>query len=197
MVKTIGELGITVESGTVLSRIKAKDERDSVTRLVLLPKAVSEGIDLENMETIDVGPGMIDAKRVKTTSSWDVVMKLTSPYEAVSIKPEYQEYVIPSYMAVLRNCDWNVIHPWYLAAVLNSSYVKRYLSSVTSGTSIAMLKIKDILTIPIPVLPVQEQERLGEIYITFVDKRMAMKRLLASEEAMVNVILRDAIKGEV
>ena len=112
LVKTIGELGITVESGTVLSRIKAKDERDSVSRLVLLPKAVSEGIDLENMDTIDVDPGMIDAKRVKTTSSWDVVMKLTSPYEAVSIKPEYQEYVIPSYMAVDRKSTrLNSSHP--------------------------------------------------------------------------------------
>lgn len=197
MVKTIGDLNLIVESGSVLNRIRAeKNAENTLNMKVLMPKAVSDGIDMSATDLITVDETLLAEKRIKTTDLEDVVLKLTTPYDSVMIQEEEMGFVIPSYFAVIRNFDLRIINPKYLAFFLSSTYAKNYLFSVTTGASTAMLKIRDVLSIPVPMLPREEQEMLGDMYLAFCNKRAALKKYLASEEAMMDAIIVDAIRRE-
>ncbi len=198
MTKTIQELKIKVESGTVLTRVRREEGIESTHELlVLVPKAISEGISLDSLDRINVDINDIASDRIKTTKIGDIVLKLSTPYDSVYVDEAEQGLVIPSYFAVLRGIDSQVIDPKYLAYVLGSTYGKKYLMSLSSGVVNAMIKLRDILTIPIPMLPLEEQEILGNLYSAFWQKRAAMKVYLANEEALMNTIIIDSIRKEV
>ena len=198
MTKTIEELKLEIISGTVLNRVRVDHSSDSTIDLkVLMPKAISDGIDLESLDEITVEIESIAQRKIKTTMIEDIVLKLTTPFDSVLITDDSLGLVVPSYFAILRSYDFQNINPKYLAFVLNSSYGKSRLASMTTGVANAMLKIKDIMTFPVPILPAKEQEMLGDLYISFCEKRTAMKKYLASEEALMDNIITEAISKEV
>ena len=198
MLAEIGSMNVSVESGTVLNRVQIeKDSEGSVTIKALLPKALVGGIDVNALDEITVKIEAIASKKVKTTQEGDVVIKLTTPYDVAYITDEYQGLLVSSHCAIIRGLNPEEINAKYLAYVLSSPYGKDYLGSVTTGASTAMLKVRDIISIPIPMLPLQEQEMLGDIFLAFCKKRAALKEMLSNEEAVQSAMIMDAIRREV
>lgn len=198
MTKTIGELNIKVESGTVLNRVRIpEDQKTAVPTKVLTPSAITNGIDLDTLDDITIDMNTIMNRKIKTTHIQDIILKLTTPYDSILINSGYEGLIVPSYFAILREFDLRVINYKYLAFILNSTYGRSRLAAMTTGAANAMLKIKDVLSFPVPMLPREQQEMLGQLYVDFCEKKAALKKYLASEDNMMDAIITDAINKEV
>ena len=112
----------SVTVGQIMTRVTAdRDSGDNVvdTVKVLVPKAISSGVivkeDLGDAELTKV----IDED--KFTQAGDVVIKLSTPYDAAYVTEEYAGIAIPSFCAAIRITDENEMDATYLSAFLNSS----------------------------------------------------------------------------
>lgn len=125
MVVEIGSLNVRVESGSVLSRVQAVADRGNGTPAkVLLPKAIAGGIDADALEEIMVDGEALASNRIKMTREGDVVVKLTTPYDAAYITEEFAGLVVPSHCVLIRDLHPAEIDARYLAYVLSSPYGK-------------------------------------------------------------------------
>ncbi len=200
MITEIGALNVRVESGTVISRVQIKDadeNSEGVEKVrVLLPKAISDGIDTDALEEIYVSEKQLDAGKIRLTREGDIVIKLTTPYDAAYITEELSGIVVPSHCAVISNLLPQEMDAKYLVYVMSSPYGLDCLSSMTSGTATAMLKVRDIFRFPIPMLPLDEQQALGELYMAFQKKRTVLRQMLNTEKLAQDAMIMDAIRRE-
>lgn len=196
MTEKLGNLKVSIESGSVMSRIQADGKKGKgQTMKVLVPKALNGEINEELLDEIDVDNGLYAAGRVKTTLENDVVMKLTTPYDVGFVGEEYSSIVVSSHCAIIRVKDSESVDGRFLAYFLSSPYAKDYLRSITSGAATAMLKIKDIAGIPVPLLPIEEQRQLGEIFTAFSRKKQILAQMISAENQAEDSLIMDAVEG--
>lgn len=156
---------------------------------MLLPRTLAEGIDPDTLEEIIVDEEALTSNRIKVTREGDVVIKLTTPYDAAYITEEFVGLVITSHCVLIWNLNPDEIDDRYLAYVLYSPYGKDCLSSRTSGTASSMLKVRDIMGFPIPMLPLEEQELLEDLYLAFCRRKSVLKQMLANEDAVQGTLI--------
>lgn len=196
MALRLEELGVVIESGSVISRIQAADSTDNKLKVkVIVPKALGGEIIEEQLDEIFVDAKAYDAGKIKTTSANDVVMKLTSPYDVGYVHEEQTGLVVSSHCVLIRLKDDSKIDGKFLTYLLNSPYAKDYFRSVTSGASTVMIKVKDIVGLPIPEIPREEQVQLGEVFEAFSRKKVLLAQMIEAENAAENSLIMEAIEG--
>ena len=196
MTEKLGNLNVSIESGSVVSRIQANEQNGNGQKMkVLVPKALNGEINGELLDEIEVDSDLYASGRVKTTLEKDVVMKLTTPYDVGFVGEEHSGLVVSSHCAIIRVKDSDAVDERFLAYFLSSPYTKDYLKSITSGAATAMLKIKDIAGIPVPLLPIEEQRQLGEIFTAFSRKKQILAQMIAAENLAEDSLIMDAVEG--
>lgn len=198
--KEIGAMSCRVASGTVISRVAIKDveatDQKVVEERVLMPKAIAGGIINEELGHVFISQKNLDSGKIMRTMSGDVVLKLTTPYDVAYITNEEEGIIISSHCAVIRDMDSDEVDARYLASVLSSPYGKDILNSITTGAATAMLKVRDILSIPVPMIPLDEQNYIGELYVLSCKKRAMLSSMQVNEQqVMDNLIMRAIQKG--
>ena len=178
----------TITVGQILTRVElSKKETSELRYTVLHPKAISNGAIIdESLEEI------ISSKKIgedKITKSGDVVIKLSTPYEAVVIDENHADLLIPSFCAVFRSST--DINPYYLCALINSSYIRDKISSKIAGTIRPMVRISDLRSIEIPEVSVEQMELIGQEYELSLKKRDLLQKMLRTEiDIMDNKLLK-------
>ena len=126
----------SVTAGQIMTRVTAdKDAGEQVLGnvQVLVPKAIVSGVivkkDLGNAE---LGK-QIDEE--KYTHEGDVVIKLSTPYDAAYVNKENAGIVIPSFCAAIRITDTDKMDARYLTAFINSPYVRDELTAKVVGSA--------------------------------------------------------------
>lgn len=196
MTEKLGNLGVSIESGSVLSRIQVDGSHDNKRSVkVLLPKALNGEIVGGLLDKIDVDADLYSAGKMKTTSENDVVMKLTTPYDVGYVDEETSGLVVSSHCVIIRVIDTEAIDGRFLTYYLSSPYAKDYMRSVTSGAATVMLKVKDIAGIPVPLLPIEEQKQLGDIFAAFSRKKEVLKQMLEAENLAEDSLIMSAVEG--
>ena len=172
--------GINVIGGQISSRIEAKYESEKYeTMKVLVPKAISNGIvNKEDLGRLNVTLG-IDSKKV--TKEGDIVIKLSTPYDACLITKDDEGLLVPSFCAIINNIPEDILKE-YLLAYLNSKACLRQIKNLIAGTTIAILSSGQIkkLFIPIPELSIQEE--IAELYRKSVEKIKLLERITMLEK---------------
>ena len=196
MTTTLASLGVSIESGSVITRIQAKEnaENGRVVK-VLLPKALTGEINKDMLDDLIVDGSALDKGKIKIVHEGDVVMKLTTPYDAAYVDDVSENVVVSSHCVTIKFPEGAEVDAKYLAYLLNSPYTKDYLKSVTSGAATVMLKVRDIGNIPIPTLEIGEQRKLGEIFQAFCKKKEILRRMIDAEDAAENALIMDALEG--
>lgn len=196
MIKTVSlkDLSVDVISGQIMSRISVKeDSTDNVieTRKVIVPKAISSDgtVDCKELseEKIKV---KIDSK--KLTKVGDIVIKLSTPYDAAIIDEESANCIIPSFCALIRhkeNLDTN-----YLLAFLNSNYCKEQLKQQVAGVAMTVLSVGKVSSVLIPYPSLQEQREIGESYIKAQNKLKIMRQIVELEAKRNDLIFKEMVK---
>ncbi len=186
---------INVYSGQIISRVEAKDEvGDNVLeeRKVLIPKAISNGrVNHSDLGIVKLKKS-VDAERI--TKKGDVVLKLSTPYDAAYIEEDDEGLVVPSFCCIIRIGKEAKINPEFLVAYLNTSYARGLLKAKVAGSTMPMIKISDVKDFEVPDISITKQQTLGEAYSLSCQKQSVLKDLLLNEQKIIENVLMNAVK---
>ena len=182
-----------VIAGQIMTRV-TEDNNDGEPVQVLAPKAISSGIIIKE----DLGKAVL-SKAVdenKYTKEGDVVIKLSTPYDAAYVTSKDIGLVIPSFCATIRISNDNLIDAKYLSAFLNTSYVRNQLTAKVVGSSRPMIKISDIRALEIPEVSIDDMRDIGEAYMLSGRKKEILLEMVHAESMLMdNIILASIMEG--
>lgn len=178
--------------GQIMTRVTTDGNDEGKTIRVLSPKAISNGV----INIDDVGTAVIykEIDNDKFTRKGDVVIKLSTPYDAAYITANTAGLVIPSFCAIIRKFD-SKINSEYLSAFLNSRYVRDYLTAKVSGGVRPMVKVTDIRSLEIPNISEADMKDIGEAFILSGKKKEVLLEMIRTEEQIMNTIVMNSIIG--
>lgn len=192
--RKIGEMGISIMTGQIMSRIAAKaDIGEEVVdqRRVIIPKAINEdgSISVEAMPVEDL---KIVPDENKMTKNGDIVIKLSTPYDAAMIDVDTEGCVVPSFCAIVRN-NGSVSNN-YLLAFLNSKVCKKQLTDQVAGQAMTILSVGKIKNVVIPVPSIEKQREIGEAFLKSRNKINMIKRIMELEAKRNDALIEEIIK---
>lgn len=177
--------------GQILTRV-ASSSSEGKKVPVLSPKAVADGVIIKE----DIGEAIL-AKEVdqdKYTRAGDVVIKLSTPYDAAYVTETGAGLLLPSFCAAIRITKEDVMDAKYLSAFLNSSYIKEQLISKVVGAGRPMIKITDIRALAIPRVSPKDMKDIGEAYILSGEKKAILREMIETESRLMENIVLGSIK---
>ena len=187
----------SVIAGQIMTRVTAdKDAGDQVVESVkvLIPKAISSGVIVKE----DLGDAEL-SKQIdedKYTHEGDVVIKLSTPYDAAYVNAEDAGIAIPSFCAAIRITDENKLDAQYLSAFLNSSYVRDELTAKVVGSTRPMIKITDIRALEVPELNMKDMQDIGKAFVLSGQKKATLQEMINNEtKLMENIVLASIKEG--
>lgn len=180
-----------VIAGQIMTRVTDKNNDGKIVQ-VLVPKAVINGIIVK----ADLGEAELskDVDESKYTKEGDVVVKLSTPYDAAYVTVEDSGLVIPSFCAVIRIKKRDLMDAKYLSAFLNSSYVRNQLAAKVVGSARPMIKISDIRALELPKVSMQDMNDIGEAYMLSGKKKTTLFEMVTTESRLMENIVLASIK---
>lgn len=177
--------------GQIMTRVTGEN-KDGVSVQVLVPKAIVDGIIVKK----DLGEAIL-AKEIddeKYTKEGDVVIKLSTPYDAAYVTEEDVGLVISSFCAIIRITNTNIMDAKYLSAFFNTSYVRNQLTAKVVGSTRPMIKITDIRALELPKVPIQDLKDIGEAYMLSGKKKLTLLEMVSTESQLMENIVLESIK---
>jgi restriction endonuclease S subunit len=187
----------SITAGQIMTRVTAdKETGDQVRKSVkvLVPKAISSGVIVK----ADLGDAELTRKidDDKYTHEGDVVIKLSTPYDAAYVTAEDAGIAISSFCAAIRITDKKKMDARYLTAFLNSSYVRDELTAKVVGSTRPMIKITDIRALKVPKLEVKDMEDIGQAFVLSGKKKTTLQEMIENEtKLMENIVLASIKEG--
>lgn len=180
--------------GQIMTRVTTEAEGEGKHIRVLTPKAISNGVI--NIEDIGTASITKEIGEEKYTREEDVVIKLSTPYDAAYITSETTELAIPSFCAIIRIKDnFSNINAKYLSAFLNSQYVREILMSKVSGGLKPMVKVTDIRNLDFPKVSEADMKDIGEAFMLSGQKKETLKKMINAEDQIMKTIVMNSIVG--
>lgn len=181
------KLGEVVEiiSGQIMSRVVAPEEGGKTveTRRLIVPKAIVDGvISDEDLPTESLAT-VADDKRL--VHPGDIVMKLSTPYDAAIVTYKEDGCLVPSFCAIIKNGQ--ALDTNYLLAFLNSEVCKESLKMKVAGAVMSILSIGKIKDVLIPVPNMSEQVEIGADYIKVRDNLALIKQICTLEKKKLDM----------
>ena len=188
----------TIRTGLVLSRKKAAlDDLEQYHYKQITLKSFSNSVTLQTYYFDDfISIETIDKKYL--SQAGDIIVRLREPNTAVYIDEESAGLVVPSLFAIVRVSE-STLNNTFLAHYLNSMEVKKVLERERKGTTIPMIKTKDLgeLTLHLPPLNVQQNivdlMALSEKEITLLESLKEEKQRYS--QAILNNIIQQEGAG--
>lgn len=191
---SLKDLHIEIIGGQIMSRVTVRDDsKENVieTRKVVVPKAIlSDGsIDISELpeEKLKV---TADPKRL--TTKGDIVLKLSTPYDAALVDENSEGCLVPSFCAIIKtpvDIDVN-----YLLAFLNSNYCKEQFKTQVAGAAITILSVGKVASALMPVPSLEEQQEIGANYIKAQEKLKLVKQITILEAKRNDIVFKDMVK---
>ncbi len=189
---TINDIAV-VRTGLVTAR-KKKDAASLGTykyQLLNLRCIANEGyIDKDYIEPYELSEELKDDY---LTRMGDILIRLSAPYTAVMInKPELCGIVVPSHFAIIR-VDERYALPGYVFWVLRREKNKITMMQNSSGsTAFGTISSGLISSLPITLLPLQEQQIIGEL-LCLSEREQELLQKLSEEKKTYNTLLLNKI----
>lgn len=193
-VRELGDLAFEIISGTVVSRLECKKEKESKVGSVnvLTLKAINYGkIESEYLQTIEIAQ---NASSEKFTKCGDLIIKMSKPYDSVYIEKEYTDLLVPSFCCLIRGIDKEIVDPYYLVGYLNSSFTKEYLTTSNGSAAASLLKIKDIKKLPVPLQEITEQRAIGNVFRICSERQVLLSKMMKHEMRIAENIVMDGVR---
>ena len=174
-----------IYTGVRVSRVQ-----DGETRPMPVLKRTSEEnsskLEYEMEEiSIDIDPKYLSEKD-------DILILLSGSNNITKI--EREGFVIPMYYAIIKvNYGYD---PDFIYHILKSEVFPRELNRLMEGTTLKIIKTRDLKEMIIPVPDYETQRDYGELF-KLMDKRIELKKeALQIEEEIQQSIIDDLLRGE-
>lgn len=182
--KRLGEIA-KVYTGVRISRVQ-----DGITKPIPVLKRTSEEnsskleYEMEDI-SIDIDPKYLSEK--------DDILVLLSGSNNIT-KIEREGFVIPMYYAILKvNYGYD---PDFIYHVLKSEVFPRELNRLMEGTTLKIIKTRDLKEMILPIPDYEIQREYGELF-KLMDKRIELKKeAISIEEEIQQSIIDNLIRGE-
>ena len=178
----------TVRTGLVLSRKKAMkhDEVSYAYRQITL-KSFSDSITLESQYFDNfLSNEKIDETYISRVG--DIVVRLRKPNTAVYIDERSEGLIISSLMAIIRVHEEGIENA-FLAQYLNTRYVKKMLTKAVKGTTIAMIKTKDLESLLITLPPLGVQNTMLKYIALSYKEIQVLEKLKVEKKKLIDELL--------
>ena len=180
-----------VIAGQIMTRV-TDDNCNGNTVKVLVPKSIVDGIIVKE----DFGTAVIskEVDEDRYTQEGDVVIKLSTPYDAAYVTADDAGLVIPSFCATIRIINNDLMDAKYLSAFLNTSYVRNMLTAKVVGSGRPMIKITDIRALELPDVSLKDMRDIGEAYVLSGKKKATLLEMIEAESKLMENIVLESIK---
>ena len=168
----------SVRSGLVLSRKQAKEPVGYPYRSINL-RAIQPDASI-NLSEVDVYQAKEPLKPEYLSQIGDIIVRLTAPYTAVLVDETTEGMVISSNFVVIR-IESEKLLPEYLFWLLNTQSVKRDIYENATSNMLGAVNAKFLAEIEIALLPIEEQHKLVQLYLTS-RREIRLLRELAEEK---------------
>lgn len=168
----------SVRSGLVLSRKQAKEPVGYPYRSINL-RAIQPDASI-NLSEVDVYQAKEPLKPEYLSQIGDIIVRLTAPYTAVLVDETTEGMVISSNFVVIR-IESEKLLPEYLFWLLNTQSVKRDIYENATSNMLGAVNAKFLAEIEIALLPIAEQHKLAQLYLTS-RREIRLLRELAEEK---------------
>ena len=130
-----------VIAGQIMTRVTDEGADEDVVP-ILVPKAINEGMIVREYLGKAVLAKPVDEERY--TKEGDVVVKLSTPYDAAYVTEDNVGLIVPSFCAIVRVKQEEKMNAKYLSAFFNTEFIRNQLLSRVVGSLRPMIKITDI-----------------------------------------------------
>lgn len=181
--------GLILIGGQITSRIEVNEKKNekAIGKVkVIPPKAIKAG-KIEHEELYEV-EYKTEFDEKKLTKEGDIVVKLSSPYDAALVGKDDEGLLITSFCIIIRNNGKNV-HSEYIAAFCNSGVYLRQVMNMVSGASVPMLTIGKIKEAKINLISMEEQEQVARFYRNLREKEEVMEKIITLEKEKLDTVL--------
>lgn len=176
---TLAEIS-NLKMGLVLNRKKAGLNRDGkfYYKVVSL-KSFNEN-SIYNNTFADEFISNTQIKDDYKVKQGDILLRLREPNFAVYVDRDYENLIYQSLIVCIKLQDIR-FDPNFIAHYLNSSIVKKHLSTEISGTTIYMIKLSDVKKIKIPLINLDKQKKIVE-YLKLAHQENELLQNLINEK---------------
>ena len=187
-----------IRTGLVLARKKG-DVHDAVHQAyrVVSLKAFHENgyLETDHLDTF-VAQEVLDATYL--TRPGDVLVRLREPNIAVYIDAKSAGLVVPSHVAIIRSHNDAAVNE-FLAYFINSNHIQVQLLKVSKGTTIPMIKTKDLADLDI-ALPALESQHKTVSWLRLANRELELMDALKTakdryKKEILDTIIQQGIKA--
>lgn len=181
--------GLAFIGGQITSRIEANEKKNEIVVgkvQVIPPKAIKAGKILQDeLYELEYKSDFDDKK---LTKAGDIVVKLSSPYDAAYITEEDEGLLITSFCIIIRNASRTLMSE-YLAAFFNSEVYLKQVMDMVSGAAVPMLTMGKIKDVMVREMEIEEQKQVAEYFQNISLKEEVMAQIIALEKEKLNSVL--------
>lgn len=181
--------GLSFIGGQITSRVTADEKRNDPvlgTITVIPPKAIKDGkIVHEDLTELSY---KVELDEKKVTREGDIVLKLSTPYDAACITKEDEGFLIPSFCIIIRS-NSKTVAPEFLTAFFNSNVYRNQAMAMASGATVPMLTMGKIKEIAIKEFPLEEQKKIAGYAKLLREKEDVMAHIIELEHEKLDTIL--------
>ena len=181
--------GLAFIGGQITSRIEANEKKNEVVKgkvQVIPPKAIKGG-KIVHSELYEL-EYKTDFDEKKLTKAGDIVVKLSSPYDAAYITEADEGLLITSFCIIIRNTSKSLMSE-YLAAFFNSGVYLDQVMDMVSGAAVPMLTMGKIKDVVVKNIEREEQQQVAEYFRNISMKEEVMAQIIALEKEKLNSVL--------
>lgn len=186
----------TIKTGTPIGRAKAiADEENAVDAKVLIPRAMSGGSVIDSELAVERVGGV---REEFFTREGDVIIKLSTPHDSVYIDESHAGILVTSFGMILRAKKGAPLSMRYLSMYLNHPRTLSSLQASSTGMSAGMtvLKRRTVASVSVPLPPMEQQERLAELYLAVSERNREYRRLIELGEELVASQMSETLNEE-
>jgi len=184
-----------IRIGLPLARKKGDIHDDSYFRYkVVTLKSISQnGVLLHN--ELDEFIATEELSDNYITQEGDILVRLRAPNFSVYIDSKSSGLIVPALMAIVK--PNNTINNQYLAHFINSNIAQRKLEKELQGTTVSMLKARELSELEITIPSLKTQEKIVAMLNLANEEIRLLEKLKIIKNQFKNELLDTILKKEI
>lgn len=185
-----------VQSGLVLTRKEASSDSKQVIRYKQLNlRSIQEDGTIISDALNDFCAADTLNKQFITQES-DIIMRLFAPFHPVLISQPFSGLVVPSQFAIIRITSVQ-FRAAFLCCYLSQYGVIDEVAIKDGGQSVRGMKISTLSDIKIPILPLDQQDKVIAFMCAHFRKKKLYIDLIEQQDLQAKAVIKRAIGGKV